>query len=398
MSGHGGVARSTQPRTEEQRRIDLDKISHYRDLENQVRKKTSQKDYSQETLDLTSKLLRLNPEYYTIWNIRRRCITYGFSSGQSGGSHLPKESQTSSPKTTPPLSSATSLSASSAKTLSSLELQTAGKSGTTAEADKGYKEDREVIKTELTFTVPLLMEFPKCYWIWSHRLWALNQSIERLPVPVARKVWEEELGLVGKLLHRDSRNFHAWGYRRYVVEKLESAQLDGSSRAESEFEYTTKMIHNDLSNFSAWHHRSQIIPRLLNERKATDDDRRKFLESELSLIREGLNVGPEDQSLWFYHQFLVSNITDKPNSRTIAPNLTDAERRLYVEREIDEIKDFLEDYQDIKWIYEALVQYSIALPPSQDGAQDNSDDWVPWLKKLRELDPQRSGRWNDLGK
>ena len=128
------------------------------------------------------------------------------------------------------------------------------------------------------FTVPLLIEFPKCYWIWDYRRWILLQAIQRLPVEVARRIWEEELGLVGKMLSKDRRNFHAWGYRRHVVAQLEHAELNGQSMVESEFEYTTKMIHVDLSNFSAWHNRSQMIPRLLDERKADDASRTEFLE------------------------------------------------------------------------------------------------------------------------
>lgn len=122
------------------------------------------------------------------------------------------------------------------------------------------------------------MEYPKCYWLWNYRLWVLQQAIDRLQTPVARRIWEEELGLVGKMLHRDRRNFHAWGYRRHVVRQLESPVLEGSSMVEPEYEYTTKMIRNDLSNFSAWHNRSQLIPRLLDGRKADDKARLELLE------------------------------------------------------------------------------------------------------------------------
>ena len=80
------------------------------------------------------------------------------------------------------------------------------------------------------------------------------------------------------MLTRDSRNFHGWGYRRKVVSELESSKLNGKSMVESEFEYTTKMIRASLSNFSAWHNRSKLIPRLLDERNATDNERRQFLE------------------------------------------------------------------------------------------------------------------------
>lgn len=87
---------------------------------------------------------------------------------------------------------------------------------------------------------------------------------------------------MSKMLVIDSRNFHGWGYRRKVVSELESPELEGTSMAESEFAYTTKMLSSSkdgLKNFSAWHHRSKLIPRLLNERKADDVTRRKFLDA-----------------------------------------------------------------------------------------------------------------------
>lgn len=109
-------------------------------------------------------------------------------------------------------------------------------------------------------------------------MWTLEQATLQLPVVVSRSIWQEELGLVSKMLGRDRRNYHAWAYRRYVVSHLESSKLAGQSMAESEFAYTTKMIENDLSNFSAWHNRAQIIPKLLFERKADDASRKAFLD------------------------------------------------------------------------------------------------------------------------
>ena len=141
------------------------------------------------------------------------------------------------------------------------------------------RQDLNILQTELAFTIPLLIQFPKCYWIWGHRRWLLLEVIKRLPVPVARRVWEEELGLVAKMLTRDRRNFHAWGYRRLVVQMLESPTLHGTSMAEPEFQYTDGMIRVDLSNFSAWHGRSKLIPRLLDERNADDAARKAFFDT-----------------------------------------------------------------------------------------------------------------------
>ncbi|ROV93031.1 hypothetical protein VPNG_09442 [Cytospora leucostoma] len=365
MASHG-VARTNRSRTEEQKQQELEKIQKYRSLDDQVRSLVADNNIqSPELLKLTTKLLRLNPEYYTIWNPNP-------------------------------------------------ESQTTGRNGTTAddaapagedtpvvdEKAKAQQNDLAVLRSELSFTVPLLMEFPKCYWIWKYRSWLLQQAIERLDPPVARRIWEEELGLDTKMLTKDRRNFHAWGYRRTVVGCLESAALNGKSMVESEFEFTTKMIRADLSNFSAWHNRSKLIPRLLDERGADDNARKTFFDEELALIKEGLNVGPDDQSLWYYHQFLMLDIFEHAGRPTITASFTLGQRVSYVEREIVEIKDLLEDYDDSKLIYEALIEYTLALPllTERKPSGDELVDLRGWLSTLQQLDPMRKGRWNDMEK
>ncbi|KAI8956570.1 protein prenylyltransferase [Daldinia sp. FL1419] len=366
MDSHGAARTARTARTEEQRRQDLDKISKYRDLEDSIRNQTSTENYDAALFQLTSKLLRLNPEYYTIWNVRRRCLISGLFSASSG---------TIPPDRGSPM---------------------AGKNGTAV--DDKQKEDAEAdintLQSELSFTIPLLLEYPKCYWIWKYRRWLLEQAIARLPAAASRKIWEAELALASKMLTKDRRNFHAWGYRRNVVAALESPSLGGKSMVEDEFSYTTRMISVDLSNFSAWHTRSQLILRLLDERGADDVARRAFLDEELSLVQEALNVGPEDQSLWYYHQYMVSQIVNRTGGPTIAPALTVAERVAYVKKEIENIKDLLEDYEDVKWIYESLLEYTLALK----GLGEQVEDPARWLAKVRGLDPLRAGRWDDVEK
>lgn len=140
----------------------------------------------------------------------------------------------------------------------------------------------DLMSSDLILFVPLLRKFPKCYWIWGYRLWILNKSKELLPPAEAYAFWQKELSLVSKMLTLDSRNFHGWGYRRKIVEALESfapGDVPGSgSMVEEEFAYTTRMIENNLSNFSAWHRRSKLIPQLLSKRQASGNDRRSFLD------------------------------------------------------------------------------------------------------------------------
>ncbi|ORY58500.1 uncharacterized protein BCR38DRAFT_73794 [Pseudomassariella vexata] len=441
MASHG-IARTIRTRTDEQREQDLDKIAKYRDLETQIRMRVKQGSNSDNDngsyadpvlFQLTTKLLRLNPEYYTIWNVRRCCLTSGLLCRRSGGSSLSKASPSTSRSDTMRPSSGDCLPSSSDSTRpdrKSLRAGRDGKSGISADdgtgshdtntgrtqeaeatgADTQEEDDTEAIgkdtgllQSELAFTIPLLLEFPKCYWIWNYRSWLLSEAISRLPSTIARQIWEAELALTAKMLAKDRRNFHAWSYRRHVVATLESPALNGSSMAETEFAYTTKMIGADLSNFSAWHHRSRLILRVLDEKDADDQARKAFLEEELALAREGLNVGPEDQSLWYYHQFLMSHLTEYSGRVTIAPALTVEERRAYVMKEIEEIKDLLEDYDDVKWIYQGLLDYTLALGSLGGEGKGNEaegfkDDMQEWLAKLRKLDPMRNGRWDDVEK
>ena len=243
-----------QPTTEQDRRKEQQKIKDYQGLVESVNSRVSlpydvtlsmltsmlirEHQYTVGTLELTSKLLRSNPEYYTIWNHRRLIMQHSIEQGSN----------------------------------QSL--------GSTGEQNQGAVVN--MIADDLAFLLPLLRKFPKCYWIWNYRLWLLEESVHLLSTAEARKLWQQELALAGKMLSLDSRNFHGWGYRRTVVQALDSAVLQGekssTSMTEQEFTYTTKMINTNLSNFSAWHTRSKLIPRLLNERGADNEARQKFLD------------------------------------------------------------------------------------------------------------------------
>ncbi|KAK0670042.1 putative geranylgeranyl transferase type-2 subunit alpha [Cercophora samala] len=408
-----GIARTSRTRTPAQKQADLERIQQYRALEAHLRTAVSSSNYSRETFDLTTKLLRLNPEYYTAWNVRRRTLTFGLFSRRSDGCSCSRGCSSSSRSGTTTMSFGASSCSCSTRTPPGRGCRRTGRSGTTADApvaqeeekdeeeeeeEAAQKKDLETVKSELAFTFPLLLESPKCYWIWSYRLWILDQSILLLPVADAKKIWQEELGLTSKMLSKDRRNFHAWGYRRHVVGQLESDELGGESLVESEFGYTDRMIRADLSNFSAWHSRSTLIPRLLDERGAGEKEREDFLKTELNLIREALDVGPEDQSLWYYHQFLVDNIVSPVGRPTIVPTLTVDERVVYLTNEITNIKDLLEDYEDVKLIYEALLEYTLGLCQLEERKpeEDERQDLIDWVKKLKELDPMRMGRWVDL--
>ncbi|KAI9804216.1 MAG: hypothetical protein M1825_001618 [Sarcosagium campestre] len=366
MASHGvpRTAATSAPTVQEQEK-QLQKISDYRKLVGEVQTKISAREYNTATLSLTSKLLTLNPEYYTIWNARRLIFLHGL---------FPSSSTSITTREEPP---------------SPVPVDRPG--------------PLALLEADLRFLLPLLREYPKCYWIWNHRLWLLHQSSQLLPVNEAQRIWRDELGLVGKMLSRDGRNFHGWGYRRTVVAELErlarsipaveageAARVEPAgissptSLVESEFAYTTKMISSNLSNFSAWHRRSQLIPRLLEERGADIAARWTFFNAEVEQIHNALYTDPYDQSLWFYHRYLFSSFqihqrdrdrdrdrdhhqdqyqdhaqNRDQSSKDILPNLSLVEKHKAVSHELAEIHEMLDGAEDCKWIYEALLQFSI---------------------------------------
>ncbi|PBP23709.1 geranylgeranyl transferase type 2 alpha [Diplocarpon rosae] len=401
MASHG-VSRTatTAQRTDAQRLAEKTEIAKYQELEDLIRVKVAERQYTVEVLELTSKLLKKNPEYYTIWNVRRRLLIYGL---------FYKPSDSSLPSMVSPSTSLTDTTKASSETLSSStsapsavlttipqnpSFQNPGRSGTTL----------DLIKADLEFLIPIMMEYPKCYWLWNYRLWLLEQANMRLEPDVARELWKRELILVSRMLIKDSRNFHGWGYRRKVVSELESVHLNGESLVESEFEYTTKMIHapKGLSNFSAWHRRSKLIPRLLDERNANDTVRRQFLDDEFDLVISAMYTDsyPYAQSAWFYYQFLMTTITDHVGHATITPNFTDDDRLECVGKQLVILRDMLDGAEDCKWIYDALIEYSLAfcLMEARVPRLEEKQDCIAWLAELRKLDPFRKGRWDDLEK
>ncbi|EDO17642.1 hypothetical protein Kpol_1004p16 [Vanderwaltozyma polyspora DSM 70294] len=218
---------------------DQKKISEYRDLTKTVLDKKRKEIYTLETFDLTTQVLKINPEFNSVWNYRRDII----NSLRDG---LAIESW----------------------------------------------ED------ELNFTMAQMKVFPKVYWIWNHRVWILN-NYPNSPL----KIWQRELVIASKVLEMDARNYHAWHYRRIIVNEIE--KISGKSMDKSELEYTTLNINQNISNFSSWHQRAKLLPRMFS----TDEvmDKKKFINDEVSYITNAMFTDAEDQSVWLYIKWFIKN-------------------------------------------------------------------------------------------
>ena len=62
-----------------------------------------------------------------------------------------------------------------------------------------------LVPEDLQSLIPLLKQFPKCYWIWNQRSWLLGTATKHLSAQSAVELWQGELSLVSKMLSLDSR-------------------------------------------------------------------------------------------------------------------------------------------------------------------------------------------------
>ncbi|KAG2020495.1 RAB-protein geranylgeranyltransferase, variant 3 [Coprinopsis cinerea AmutBmut pab1-1] len=213
------------------------KIQEFTALSEDLLRRKKESDYSEDAFKLTTRLLHINPEFYTIWNYRRNILLKGLF------------------------------------TVSSLETV------------------NRILTDELGMTMAALKSHPKVYWIWNHRRWCL----ENIPFGPGEEgtpshndwrntAWNNELYVVEKLLDADARNFHAWDYRRYVL-----ASMPVPRPELSELGYTSRKIGANFSNFSAWHQRSKVLPRLweagtLDEKTSRESGRVIYTAYLLALI------------------------------------------------------------------------------------------------------------------
>ncbi len=122
--------------------------------------------------------------------------------------------------------------------------------------------------------------------------------------------------------------------------------------------------------------------------------------SEFDLITQAIytDAYPYAQSVWFYHQFLMTTLIESVGHSIITPNFTAADRIEYVNNQLVNMKDVLDGAEDCKWVYNALVEYTMAvcLMENRQPRDDEKKNCKLWLAELRKLDPMRNGRWADL--
>ncbi|KAG8501881.1 hypothetical protein CXB51_004655 [Gossypium anomalum] len=122
------------------------------------------KIYTKEAVELSAKLLEINPESYTPWNYRKLAVEHYLS-----------------------------------------------------QPDCNPDSIKSVLDDELRVVENALRQNFKSYGAWHHRKWVISKGHSSI---------DNELRLLDKFQKADSRNFHAWNYRRFVAESMKRSEQD----------------------------------------------------------------------------------------------------------------------------------------------------------------------------
>jgi len=110
-------------------------------------------------------------------------------------------------------------------------------------------------------------------------------------------VAKEELEYVDKILGDDSKNYHAWSHRQWIIRTLNNPHLWSS-----EIEYSHSKVISDPRNNSAWNQRWFALHKG-NTSYAVDRNAALSLEKakeEASYALSGAEVDPFNESPWRY--------------------------------------------------------------------------------------------------
>ena len=282
-----------------------------------------------------------------------------------------------------------------------------------------------VAGAEMELSERALRRNVKSYSAWYHRKWVIEE--ERMAPHVSLSV---ELALVDKLLAVDSRNFHAWGYRRFVAQKLGRSVGD-------ELQYTLEQIERNFSNYSAWHYRSVLMSAGTGGEVRQDgvepaeadiaEARRgaaassapgsnvrlssfsssmavpltmDVLRREFSLVQQALYTEPSDQSGWFYENWLqgccllLKSQTDGGDGwRALLSGEADACREIIQEERESIGTDATTGggVTSIKWPTLALARLIDVGAEARDGETPEA-----LYSDLRSVDAQRAGMYDAL--
>ncbi|KAG6644461.1 hypothetical protein I3843_08G056900 [Carya illinoinensis] len=158
---HGRPRKDPKP---EDAAASVAKAEKLRSLQSQFLSNHHNKIYTNEALEVNTKLLEVNPEYYTAWNFRKLAVEHRLSQSDSDPDSI-----------------------------------------------------KSIFSEELKVVESALKQNFKSYGAWHHRKWVLSKGHSSI---------DHEMRLLDRYQKLDPRNFHAWNYRRFVAALMNRSEVD----------------------------------------------------------------------------------------------------------------------------------------------------------------------------
>jgi hypothetical protein len=332
-------------------------------------------------------LLELNPELYTMCNFRRSILLSLWSPAPvAAASSAPEEHV-------------------GASTQEEAE----------AEAERLRLMRAADLDAELELSTRVITKDYKVYSAWVHRKWI----IEHLAPQRQKEVLLGENKKCEMLLKLDERNFHVWGYRRWVTQLL--ATVHGAFHWEQDWAFAKAKIDHNFSNYSAWHNRALVLGDRLNAEILTPaaggtTADASLLEAacvtlaaaitdDIALVERAFYADPNDQSAWFYVRFLLSLLKQLTGVRGAYVASVQTVRRACLDLQAEAAGEAVPYWAllTLRLLHgshgEALVE-AAALDDADaavaSGSPAGSEAATAELAALIACDPQRRGYYADL--
>ncbi|XWS25390.1 hypothetical protein CRYUN_Cryun27aG0064500 [Craigia yunnanensis] len=158
---HGRPRKAPKPEDEA---ASAAKVQKLRALQTQFFSYHHNKIYTKEAVELSAKLLEINPESYTAWNYRKLAVEHYLNQPESNPDSV-----------------------------------------------------KSILDDELRVVENSLRQNFKSYGAWHHRKWVVSKGHSSI---------DHELRLLDKFQEADCRNFNAWNYRRFVAESMNRSEQD----------------------------------------------------------------------------------------------------------------------------------------------------------------------------
>jgi geranylgeranyl transferase type-2 subunit alpha len=293
---------------------DLAKIEKYNKHKNAALQLHQKKIYNDTSYKLTSVLIPLNPDFYTLFNFRKEIVNELISKDASSKAKL-------------------------------LEAELSLMDSALLKNPKSYyawhhrtwvlDQNTSDLKQELGLCSKLLQMDNRNFHGWNHRRFVANLAIQNKLIDV-----KSEFDYTTEKIKENFSNYSAWHYRskliRRMVQEKEQSMISSNSQqltsqqanAESAEKLVATLNITDTNSLASSNHLKQESVDSCAQSGCLRPWYDNIIDSELDFVKKAFVVEPEDQSIWLYHRWLLGHIV--LSSANVVPTITsDSSKYIY---------------------------------------------------------------------